>query len=169
MKTNTRNAIIVLAIIAAGLWTGVIQALFAPFLPYDPTGENTTTDTTTTTTTTTSPVQFTFKAMWDFVPIMQVDPPGWIRVELSSSTGVYRDAAELTSENTWFTSINALTISFEQGVDYRLSVVASSGWEFQVDFHDYALVTPGYTGHDFDLTVGDWQDWGNLFLEWIAK
>lgn len=173
---NTCTCSLMVLFLLVGLYAGNSLGLFQA--GFNTTTTTTTTHTTTpttttttpdTTTTTTQPVlhMFDFKVMWDFVPIMDIDPPAWLLVEIytDETLGDYCDGVYLTAENIWFYGV--YDFHFRSDTSYRIYITGANGFdEFELSYNEYDVISPWFVSMYWDTTQGE-DDWGNLYLQWL--
>jgi len=121
---------------------------------------------TTTTTTIVSEPEFRFKAEWIWEPAMGTEKPSWIIIELheNNPAALYCDGVYMFSSSTWYYPSGSY--HFQTTTSYRVYIVDSSGYNFQLDYETYQAVTPGYTGMSWELTNSG-TGWGHLIFEWV--
>ena len=172
---NAFWCVLVIGLVVGGLFVGnyLINGGVTPqsggVIPTDSGTQTTTTTQTTTsptTTVTTPPDEFTFKASWTWTPAMGTTKPSWLLVELyqDDPLGDYCDGVYMFSSGVWYNAVG--TFHFQVGENYRISVGDNVGYDFQLDFADYQVVSPAYVGMQWNL-CNSGVYWGKLTFEWV--
>ena len=178
--TSERVCIAVLALVVVGMFSmnpTVFEDWQFPAWPNytsDTGDDNTTTTTTTTTVNDTEDTEdrYTVRVKWDYVPIMQIDGPAWLDMQIyTHPDDIFVDAASMVAENTWYNTINREVQNFALGDYVLIYIVDGDGWNFNFveDAHTHTkyLLEVG-TDLTADLYPTDTdQDWGNFWLEWV--